>query len=123
MLPRESGRRFYLNSKSTAESGLIAPLTFPGTCDTVIFNFWLETTLLHSLVPGSIIVLDNAAFHKTTTTVVLVKPAGCKLLFLPPYSPHLNPIEKLWANMKRSWSFHAIKTLDQFLSGYQCIKE
>lgn len=100
---------------------LIAPLTFPGTCDTALFNLWLETSLLRGLAPGSIIVLDNAAFHKSTTTVELVQAAGGKLLFLPPYSPHLNPIEKLWANIKRSWSFHENKSLDQFLASYHYI--
>lgn len=100
---------------------LIAPLTFPGTCDTALFNLWLETSLLRGLPSGSVIVLDNAAFHKSTTTVELVKAAGSKLLFLPPYSPHLNPIEKLWANIKRSWSFHENTTLDQFLASYQHI--
>lgn len=102
---------------------LIAPLTFPGTCDTALFNLWLETSLLRDLAPDSVIVLDNATFHKSRKTVELVKAKSCKLLFLPPYSPHLNPIEKLWANIKRAWSFHENTTLDQFLSSYQYIKE
>jgi len=45
--------------------------------------------------------MDNAAFHKSKKTKELIESAGCKLIFLPPYSPELNPIEKFWANMKR----------------------
>jgi transposase len=49
---------------------------------------------------GSVIVLDNARFHHSPTTFRLVKAAGCQPLFLPPYSPDLNPIEHLWAAFK-----------------------
>lgn len=44
--------------------------------------------------------MDNAAFHKSEYTKILIENAGCQLLFLPPYSPDLNPIEKFWANLK-----------------------
>jgi len=56
--------------------------------------------LLPVLPPGSVIVLDNARFHQSPTTLRLVETAGCQLLFLPPYSPDLNPIEQLWAAFK-----------------------
>ena len=76
-------------------------MTFNGTCNADVFNEWLASELLPALKPETVIVLDNAAFHKSRLTVDLVKLAGCRLLFLPPYCPHLNPIEKLWANIKR----------------------
>ncbi|WP_199398843.1 transposase [endosymbiont of Acanthamoeba sp. UWC8] len=44
---------------------------------------------------------DNASFHKSKKTQVLIESVGCRIIFLPPYSPDLNPIEKFWANMKR----------------------
>jgi transposase len=59
--------------------------------------------LLPQMATGSVIVLDNASFHKSEQTRLLVQQAGCQLLFLSPYSPDLNPIEKLWANLKRRW--------------------
>ena len=45
--------------------------------------------------------MDNATFHKSRKTIDLIESVGCKVIFLPPYSPDLNPIEKFWANMKR----------------------
>ncbi|WP_410521319.1 transposase [Candidatus Tisiphia endosymbiont of Sialis lutaria] len=50
---------------------------------------------------GEVVVMDNASFHKSKKTKELIESVGCKLIFLPPYSPDLNPIEKFWANMKR----------------------
>jgi transposase len=50
-----------------------------------------------------VLVLDNASFHKSQQTCQLVERAGCQLLYLPPYSADLNPLEKLWANLKRRW--------------------
>lgn len=93
-------------------------MLFNGTCDTDVFNLWLETSLLPTLKKGAVIVLDNAAFHKSLRTVELVQQAGCKLLFLPPYSPHLNPIEKLWANIKKKWSYAETFTLEQIIKSF-----
>ena len=45
--------------------------------------------------------MDNATFHKSKKTRELIESVGCKIIFLPPYSPDYNPIEKFWANMKR----------------------
>jgi transposase len=98
------------------QNRLIAPILFDGTCNTAFFNTWLEHHLLPELKEGSVIVLDNATFHKSREAWQLVKARGCKLLFLPPYSPHLNPIEKLWANIKRAWSYAAHLTLHQLLN-------
>ena len=66
-----------------------------------LFNDWLEQFLLKELKPGQFVVMDNAAFHKSKKTKELIESVGCKIIFLPPYSPDLNPIEKFGANMKR----------------------
>lgn len=94
---------------------LLAPLLFQGTCNTAVFNVWLEQALLPKLQPGTILILDNATFHRAESTRQLVLQAGCRLLFLPPYSPHLSPIEKLWANLKRAWRYASHQSLDAFL--------
>lgn len=79
----------------------IAPMIFNGSCNTALFNSWVENFLIKELNPGQVVVMDNASFHKSQRTKELIESVGCHILFLPPYSPDLNPIEKFWANMKR----------------------
>jgi isftu1 transposase len=78
----------------------VAPFCYTGTCDTTLFNFWLANFLLPTVGAGYVLIMDNATFHKSEETKKLIKEAGCKLIFLPPYSPDFNPIEKSWANLK-----------------------
>ena len=79
----------------------IAPMVFNGACNTELFNSWVEKFLIKELRAGQFVVMDNASFHKSRKTRGLIESVGCKVIFLPPYSPDLNPIEKFWANMKR----------------------
>lgn len=108
--PRTSLIGGYLNHQ------LIAPMLFKGTCNTEVFNQWLEHMLLPVLITGSVIVMDNAAFHKSDKTIELIEEVGCIPLFLSPYSPDLNPIEKLWGNIKRQWRYASHLNIEQFLS-------
>ncbi len=57
--------------------------------------------LLQELQPGSLIIMDNASFHKTQKTREILEESGHELIFLPPYSPDFNPIEKHFANLKK----------------------
>ncbi len=97
-----SGHRFARESVIAAifQGKFLSPMCFQGTCDTKLFNIWLEEILIPELKPGQVLILDNASFHKSAESKKLIEAAGCKLMFLPPYSPDLNPIEKYWANMK-----------------------
>lgn len=86
---------------SASQQGrLVAPLVFQGSCNTEVVDAYFEQVLLPELPPDSVIVLDNARFHRSPTTLRLVESSGCQLLFLPAYSPDLNPIEHLWAAFK-----------------------
>jgi len=80
----------------------IAPFEFSGSTNMGLFNGWFEHILCPALKPGQIVLLDNASFHKSSDLFDMVEEVGCRLIFLPPYSPDLNPIEKVWANFKRS---------------------
>lgn len=79
----------------------IAPMIFNGSCNTKLFESWVEQFLIKELQIGQVVIMDNASFHKSPKTIELIESVGCKVIFLPPYSPDLNPIEKFWANMKR----------------------
>lgn len=78
----------------------MAPLTFQGGCNAQVFNTWLKTILLPHLPTGTTVVMDNAAFHTSSHTQEWIEDAGCFLLYLPPYSPDLNPIEHCWHTLK-----------------------
>ncbi|GHV31381.1 IS630 family transposase [Synergistales bacterium] len=66
------------------------------------FELWFEKFLLPEVPVGYTIVMDNASFHRKKKLQKLAEKYGIRLIFLPPYSPDLNPIEKLRANMKRA---------------------
>ena len=93
-------RRSIIAGHTPGTKQLIAPMEYKGFTDTRLFNQWLEDQLCPNLRKGQYVILDNASFHKSAKTRELIEKAGCYLLFLPKYSPDLNPIEHCWANFK-----------------------
>ena len=79
---------------------LIAVGLIFGSVNTEVFTSWTKQILLPSLAANSVIVMDNAAFHKGKEMKSIIEDAGHTLLYLPAYSPDLNPIEKKWAQAK-----------------------
>jgi transposase len=79
---------------------VIAPLTYKGTTDCTLFEYWFESMLLKSIPEYSVIVMDNASFHRKSKLTELAAKKECEVLFLPPYSPDLNLIEKFWSWLK-----------------------
>lgn len=73
---------------------------FDGNVDSDVFYAWVIRELLPALPSRSVVVLDNAAFHKRQDIKSVIKKAGHTLEYLPPYSPDLNPIEHKWAQAK-----------------------
>ena len=81
-------------------SALIAVGLVACSVNTSVFTSWVEQILLPNLPAKSLVVMDNASFHKGKDMQQILQDAGHTLLYLPPYSPDLNPIEKKWAQAK-----------------------
>jgi transposase len=77
-----------------------APCIIDGPINGTIFQAWIEQFLAPTLRPGDIVVLDNLGSHKGRAVRRTIRAAGAHLLFLPPYSPDLNPIEMMFAKLK-----------------------
>jgi len=83
----------------------LAPMLFKGNCHAGLVNEWLERFLLKELIEPSLIVMDNAAFHKKSEIRAILEKAGHMVLPLPPYSPDFNPIEQSFAILKKRRAF------------------
>ncbi|WP_165089498.1 transposase, partial [Neisseria yangbaofengii] len=81
------------------DNQLFAVGLFDCSINSRIFDTWVERLLIPQLPPESVVVMDNAAFHKGKAEALL-KEMGHTVLWMPPYSPDLNPIEKKWAWLK-----------------------
>ena len=80
---------------------LIAPMVYQNTMTGVFFEAWFQKCLLPALTQKSVIILDNARFHRMGVLRKMAEKWGHKVLPLAPYSPELNPIGKVWENIKR----------------------
>jgi len=81
--------------------GTTACMTIEGATDAEVFREYVRQVLCPTLRPGDIVVMDNLAPHKSEETLALIEQAGAQVLFLPAYSPDLNPIEKMWSKIKQ----------------------
>ena len=97
---------------------LQAPSLFTGACNTAVFNAWLARQLGPVLTAQHVVILDNAAFHKSAKTRQLVAARGARLLFLPPYSPDLNPIERDFATLKKRREYHPGQSIGRIVKMY-----
>ncbi len=82
-------------------SGWVATMTLEAPTDGDVFLAYLEHVLCPKLKPGQIVVMDNLRAHKVDGVKELIQKTGASLLYLPPYSPDLNPIERCWAQVKQ----------------------
>lgn len=97
---------------------IIAPMTYEETMASDFFEAWFQKFLLPTLSTPSVMIMDNARFHRMSRLELLCEEYGHKLLPLPPYSPELNPIEKSWANLKKKVTelFAEYQTIDECLN-------
>ncbi len=80
--------------------GSTACMALEGATDTEAFRAYVREVLAPTLRPGDIVIMDNLSPHKSDQTLTLIVNAGAQVLFLPAYSPDLNPIEKMWSKVK-----------------------
>lgn len=95
-------------------NSLTACGTVHGNIDSDTFNIWLEKILIPELPKNSVVIMDNASFHKSLKTKEILAEYGHELEFLPTYSPDFNPIEHKWAQAKAIRRKHNCSTLELF---------
>ena len=95
--------RFQRTNLVAAQIGnrIIAPMYYERSTDSAVFEVWFEGRLMPLLSPGDVVIMDNAQFHRKGELRKIASRHHVLVLFLPPYSPDYNPIEKMWANIKR----------------------
>jgi transposase len=98
-VPRNRGPNTTLLTSISVE-GVGPSLAVEGTTTRPVFETYVEKVLLPSLQRGQIVVMDNLTAHKGDRIRELIESAGCELLYLPPYSPDLNPIEEAFSKIK-----------------------
>ena len=80
------------------------------------FLAWVEQMLVHTVAPGDVVVLDNLSSHKGRAVRAAIRNAGAHILFLPPYSPDLNPIEQVFAKLKHLLRRAEARSIDTLVS-------
>lgn len=94
---------------------LTAPWVIPGAMDRKAFDTYIETQLAPTLKPGDVVILDNLSVHKSAKAEAAVRARGAWLLFLPQYSPDLNPIEMAFAKLKAHLRRLAARSFDTLI--------
>jgi transposase len=92
--------------------GMEAVMTVASATDGDVFHAYVEQVLCAQLQPGDVVVMDNLSAHKVAGIRQLIEARGAQLLYLPPYSPDLNPIEKAWSKFKQFLRSAKARTAD-----------
>ncbi len=92
--------------------GLVAPMVLDGAMNGDVFVAYVRQVLVPALRAGDTVVMDNLASHKRVTAVRAIEGAGCSVVYLPPYSPDLNPIELAFAKVKARLRAAELRTID-----------
>jgi len=114
-VPGDGGKNISLIGGMSIE-GLIATISIVGSVNTDVFLFYIQEILIPQLWVGAIIVMDNLPVHHAVVVREAIEAVGATVVFLPPYSPDLSPIELCWSKRKqllRSAKARARETLDQ----------
>ena len=95
--------------------GMIAEMMFQGSLNATAFEIFIKEYLLPALKPGQVVIMDNFRVHKSKKASDLLYSEGNDILFLPPYSPQLNPIELAWSKIKNSLRTTAARTYESLV--------
>lgn len=98
------------------QDSLVAPWIVDGAMNGDAFDAYVETQLAPRLEPRTVVILDNLSTHKSPRAAAALRKRGCWLLFLPPYSPDLNPIEQAFAKLKAHLRRIAARTYDDLIA-------
>jgi transposase len=98
-----------------------APCVFDGPINGESFTAWITHALVPTLRPGDVVVMDNLGSHKGRAVRAAIRSAGAHLLFLPPSSPDLNPIEQVFAKLKHFLREAAGRTVEAVMDGIDAI--
>ncbi len=109
--PRNHGKNITLVA-GLSLAGLVAPMTLDGAMDTPAFEAYVDQILAPALSPGMLVILDNLAVHHKAAIREGIEARGCRLLFLPSYSPDLTPIELAFSKLKTFLRRHGARTRD-----------
>jgi len=97
--PFDVGSKFSIIG-AIALTGIVAMMYIESAVNLTIFKEYIRQLLVPKLRPGQYVVFDNVSFHKSQEIADLIESTGARVVFLPPYSPELSPIEKLWSKIK-----------------------
>jgi transposase len=100
--------------------GIDAPCVFDGPINGESFLAYIEQVLVPTLKPGDIVVIDNLGSHKGKAVRAAISSVGARLIFLPPYSPDLNPIEQVFAKLKAALRKAQARTIEAVVEEIAC---
>lgn len=92
--------------------GVVAPLLLDGAVNAHVFAAYIKECLAPALRPGDILIMDNLPAHKSVRVTQAIEGIGCTLVYLPPYSPDLSPIENMWSKVKARMREIAARTYE-----------
>ncbi len=97
------GRKFERCSIVAGKCGkeILAPFGYYGTCNSELFLKWIKEMLVPNLKENQIVIMDNTSIHKSPKIREAIEKVGCHLVYQPPYSSDLNPIEHFWRHLKK----------------------
>lgn len=119
-IPRNRGKNQTLIASITLKGGMGEAVSIEGATDALLFETYIEEFLAPRLKAGQVVVLDGLGAHRTDRVRELIEERGADLVFLPPYSPDMNPIEEAFSKIKsivRKAGARTREALDEAISG------